>query len=75
MAEDAGAWFASRVPSGWFAGPPDVTADGEEILVMGTLPDVELAGGTAAGGRSAARLARIDRFREETRGDRICRHW
>src|SRR6266571_6036975 len=71
MAEDIGAWFASRVPSGWFVGPPDVTADGEEILVMGILPDVELAGGTAAEGRAAARVARIDRFREETRDDRV----
>ena len=71
MAEDVGAWFASRVPSSWFTGPPDVSADGDEILVMGTLPDVELAGGTASGGRAAARLARIDRFREETREDRI----
>ena len=71
MAEDIQAWFASRVPSGWFVRPPDVTADGEEILVMGTLPDVELAGGTAAEGRAAARVARIDRFREETRDDRI----
>ena len=38
---------------------------------MGTLPDVELAGGTAAEAWSAARLARIERFREETRDDRI----
>ena len=71
MAEDLQGWFASRVPSGWFVGPPDVTGDGDEILVMGTLPDVELAGGTAAEGRAAARLARIDRFREESREDRI----
>src|SRR5437762_2558388 len=71
MAEEDVAWFAARVPSGWFVGPPDVTADGEEILVMGTLPDVELAGGTAESGRAAARLARIDRFREETRDERI----
>jgi len=69
--EDVVAWFAARVPSGWFLGPPEVTADGEEILVMGILPDVELAGGTARSGRAAARLARIDRFREETRDDRI----
>src|SRR2546423_12440813 len=71
MANDVVTWFASRVPSGWFVGPLDVTADGEEILVMGTLPDVELAAGTAKGGRAAARVARIDRFREETRDDRI----
>ena len=71
MAEDAQAWFSSRVPAGWFVGPPGVTADGEEILVVGTLPDVELAGGTSEEGQKAARVARIDRFREETRDDRI----
>jgi len=71
VAEDAGTWFAGRIPAGWFAGPPEVTADGEEILVVGTLPDVELASGTSAEGREAARSARIERFREETRDDRI----
>ena len=71
MAEDIRAWFAARIPKGWFAGPPEVTADGDEILVVGTLPDVELAGGTSGEGRTAARAARIERFREETREDRI----
>src|SRR5258706_13795622 len=70
MAEDIGAWFAGKVPSGWFAGPPEVSSDGDEILVMGTLPDVELSAGTAGEGRAAARVARIDRFREETRDER-----
>jgi len=71
MAEEVREWFASRIPAGWFAGPPEVSADGEEILVVGTLPDVELAAGTAGDGWAAARLARIDRFREETREDRV----
>jgi len=71
MAEDAGAWFAAKLPAGWFAGPPEVTSDGDEILVMGTLPDVELAAATAEEGRAAARVARIDRFREETRDARV----
>jgi hypothetical protein len=71
MAEDAGAWFAGKLPAGWFAGAPAVTSDGDEILVMGTLPDVELAAGTAEEGRAAARVARIDRFREETRDERV----
>jgi hypothetical protein len=65
------AWFVSRVPSGWFVGPPEVTSDGDEILVVGTLPDVELAAGTSGDGRAAARVARIDRFREETREERV----
>lgn len=71
MAEDVAAWFAGRIPAGWFAGPPDVKVDGEEILVVGTLPDVELAGATSDEARAAARLARIQRFREESREARM----
>ena len=71
MSEDIGAWFAGRVPKTWFAGPPEVSSDSEEILVIGDLADVELAGGTSAEAREAARVARIDRFREETRDERV----
>jgi hypothetical protein len=71
VTEDIGAWFASRLPNTWFAGPAEVTSDGEEILVLGVLPDVELAAGTAPEAREAARVARIDRFREETREERV----
>jgi hypothetical protein len=71
MLKDIEAWFASRIPAGWFTGPPEIIADGEEILVVGTLPDVELAAGTSEEGREAARVARIARFREETRDDRV----
>ena len=71
MTEDLRSWFAARMPAGWFAGPPEVSADSEEILVVGRLPDVELAGGTVPEARAAARVARIDRFREETREDRV----
>lgn len=71
MAADIGAWFASRVPSSWFLGPPELTTDGDEVLVLGNLPDVELAAGTSDEGRAAARAARIDRFREETRDERV----
>jgi hypothetical protein len=71
MSEDIAAWFAGRLPKTWFAGPPQVTSDSEEILVVGELPDVELAAGTAPEAREAARVARIDRFREETREDRV----
>jgi hypothetical protein len=71
MREDIAAWFAGRLPKTWFAGPPQVTSDSEEILVVGELPDVELAAGTAPEAREAARVARIDRFREETREDRV----
>ena len=71
MVEDTRAWFAGKLPAGWFAGPPEVTSDGDEILVMGSLHDVELAAGTSEEGRAAARVARIDRVREETRDERV----
>jgi len=64
-------WFEAHVPKDWFDGPLEVSADGDEILVVGSLPDVELAEGTADEARAAARRARIDRFREETREDRV----
>ena len=71
MVEDFRSWFAGRLPKTWFAGPPDVTADGDEVLVIGTLPDVELAAASAPEAGAAARLARIGRFREETREERV----
>jgi hypothetical protein len=71
MAQDVSGWFAAKLPAAWFSGPPEVSADGEEILVLGALPDVELARGTSEDALAAARSARIDRFREETRDDRV----
>jgi len=71
MPDEIATWFAAKIPAGWFGGPPEVISDSEEILVVGNLPDVELAAGTAEEARSAARLARIERFREETREDRV----
>ena len=59
-----------RLPDGWFSGPPDITYDRDEILVVGSLPDPEGAGEDAET-RAAARLARIESFREETRQQRI----
>jgi hypothetical protein len=59
VAEVAG-WLGRRLPDGWFAGPPEVTADTEEILVIGSLAD---------GGDDPLRRARS--FREETREPRM----
>jgi hypothetical protein len=64
-------WFASRIPAGWFVGPPEVTADSEEILVIGTLPDAGPAGDPAEAGQTSGAAARIQRFREETREERV----
>lgn len=69
MAEIAG-WFAGRVPDDWFVAPPEVSGDRDEILVLGELSDVNV-GDVDEAGLEAARLGRIKRFREETRGARM----
>ena len=71
MVDEVRAWFESRVPKAWYEGALEITADNDEILVVGSLPDVELARGTPQEALAAARGARIDRFREETREDRV----
>ncbi len=64
-------WFAGRIPGGWFTAPPEVTDDREEILVVGTLPDVELGADASEETRSAARSGRIRQHREDTREARM----
>jgi Arc/MetJ-type ribon-helix-helix transcriptional regulator len=63
-------WFAGRLPDEWFTGPPEVTADRDEILVVGTLAEPEYPK-TADSAKSAAQRARIQRFREDTREARM----
>ena len=64
-------WFAGRLTKGWFAAPPEVRSDREEILVVGELADVELGKDATDAARAAARQARSDAFREETRAARM----
>lgn len=66
--EQISAWFGGRIPEEWFEGPPDVTADRDEILVVGRLADPATEDGEAA---EEARIGRIARFREDTRDRRI----
>jgi len=69
--DEIAGWFAGRLPDGWFAAAPDVTVDREEILVVGSLADVDLAPDATDAARAAARSARVSRFREETRAERM----
>ena len=69
--EELAGWFAGRLPDAWFSGPPEVSSDREEILVVGTLSEPELTKDAAPEAVGAARAARIDGFREDTRGQRI----
>ncbi|GAA1884130.1 hypothetical protein [Lapillicoccus jejuensis] len=67
-ADDAAAWFAGRLPDGWFTGRPTVSVDREEIIVVGELPPVDAAEGESA---TATAQGRISRFREDTRDERV----
>ncbi|MEY2476305.1 MAG: hypothetical protein QOG87_1620 [Actinomycetota bacterium] len=68
MQQEVQGWFAGRIPDGWFQAPVEVTVDGDEILVVGALDEPEVPEGASA---DTARVARIKRFREETRDARI----
>jgi len=64
-------WFAGRIPAEWFLGPPTVTVDREEIMVVGTLSEPDLPADAGPGAREAALAARVSGFREDTRGKRM----
>src|SRR3990172_4832754 len=64
-------WFAGRLAEGWFVGPPEGHIDREEMRVIGELADVELGKDASDAARAAARQARTDAFREETRESRM----
>jgi hypothetical protein len=63
-------WFAGRLPDDWFAEPPAIQVDREEITIVGALPDPTGSDASAAE-REAAADGRIRRFREETRTRRV----
>lgn len=72
-ADDAASWFSGRLPSDWYVGEPTVTVDREEIIVTGELPAVDVVKGAGESGGSgeAAAQGRIQRFREDTRDERM----
>ena len=63
------AWFVGRLPDGWFAAAPEVSADREEILVVGRLAEPE--GVEDDHQKAVACQARIAGFREDTRDQRM----
>jgi len=64
-------WFAGRLPEKLFTGTPTITADRDEILIVGDIEEPELPAGSDDATKAAARSARISRFRGETRDARI----
>lgn len=61
-------WITGRVPADWYAEPPEVLVDRDEILVVGRLADV---GGQDGVDLAAARAGRIRQHREATRDQRV----
>jgi hypothetical protein len=66
-----GAWFAGRVPEGWFAEGPTIVIDSDEIQVVGMLAPPQLPEGAGEDEVRVAEQARISGFREETRTARM----
>ncbi|HEY8806420.1 MAG TPA: hypothetical protein VIN70_02390 [Candidatus Limnocylindria bacterium] len=62
-------WVAGRVPADWYEGSPEVTADREEILVVGTLKQAKVEGNDDA--QKAAAAGRVKQHREDTRERRM----
>jgi hypothetical protein len=69
--QEINGWFAGRLPDDWFEAAPKVTADRDEVLVVGRIGDVDLGPEASEDATTAARLARIKRFREDTREARM----
>ncbi|WP_217237843.1 hypothetical protein [Streptomyces sp. AC555_RSS877] len=64
-------WFAGRLPDDLFEALVEVTADREEITVIGRIPEPRLAQDVSAAEREAAVQGRVQEFRERTRETRI----
>ena len=65
---DLQGWFAGRIPDDWFTGPPEVSTDRDEILIVGDLAEPQTSEEASA---EAARLSRIEGWREDTRRERV----
>lgn len=79
---DAPDWFAGRLPSDWFTGPPVIDIDRDEIVVIGALPipqpekpavaeSTEGADAPTEKVPTATKEGAIARFRESTRPARM----
>lgn len=69
--EEIAGWFVGRLPEDWFTGPPLIEGDDEEIWVVGPVDEPELEKGAGPEAVAAARAARAQRFREDSRDQRM----
>lgn len=69
-------WLAGRLPAEWFTGPPEISVDRDEVVVVGALQPPQVPAPAAGGDAGATEVAaaeagRIARFREDTRPARM----
>lgn len=64
-------WVSGALPPDLYRGVPTIEVDRDEILVVGDVGAPEVPEGLDAEGTAAAEQARIARFRESTRAQRI----
>jgi hypothetical protein len=64
-------WVSGALPPDLYRGVPTIEVDRDEILVIGDVGAPEVPEGLDEEGTAAAEEARIARFREETRDQRI----
>jgi hypothetical protein len=69
--EEIRGWVVGHVPEEWFSGPAQVELDDDEIMIIGPLDDSDLRSTVPPDGLAAARAARIQRFRADTRDQRV----
>src|ERR1700722_1762165 len=65
------AWFAGRIPDGWFEGPVTIEVDQDELQVVGSLPSPQLPDGASEEEVRVAEEARISGYREDSRAARM----
>ncbi|HLG92793.1 MAG TPA: hypothetical protein VKY15_07425 [Acidimicrobiales bacterium] len=71
LQQEVAAWFAARMPSQWFLGPPEVRVDHDEILVTGQLAPPPAGDPEVPGAGSGAEAQAIGDWRERTRPERM----
>ncbi|MBV9292510.1 MAG: hypothetical protein JO222_08665 [Frankiales bacterium] len=73
MSDEITGWFTGRLPADWYDGTPEITVDRDQIVVVGTLPEVtaEEGGDQSPQARREAEHGRLARFREDTREQRM----
>ena len=69
--EQVRGWFTGRLPEEWKVEAPEVTVDRDEVTVILTISDVEVAADASEAERDEARAGRVRGFREDTRERRI----